>query len=342
MTTSSIKVNNFGDIISIVELRGNINGTVRDKDRDFIKGAINEHYINICTERKWHWTKFDRDFLFDVAITTGTVAVEEGSREVVFTGLTLQDIHRGRSIRFNNKNTLYRIIGINTTDNKAYLSREYVDEDDSTATFKMYQYEFPLPPDCDVIEQLYIDMPTFDGSAPDIVAKDNSEFNRLVFNTGEYNGAPKFYTRDSSINTDNLPPLDDAILDYDFLAGTPAEEVSKIRFFPIEPDTKRVIHLSYSKHIQAMVENSDIPVIPVSSRWILVHLALAEWHMRNGNLGMSDRERQVGMKMLSDLRCKHNPTDLKPQAMHCKSRYLRTSYTAYPASYIGRHVTEDA
>ena len=317
---TSINVNTFDDIVSLVENRGNINGDVQTRNREFIQGAVNEWYVNICSEREWPWTKFDRSFIFGLAITIGTASVQNGSREVTLTGLSVEKSFKGRSISIDGTETLYRIIAVNVGDNKLFLESPYIHTTDALATYKIYEYEFPLPPDLDSIKQISIDYTTYSDAMPDLLAIENSDFNRMLYSSGRKSGVPTHYTKDSLIGAASLPALGEMVLKYDFLVSENSS-LQKLRIFPIEPDKNRVIHLSYTKQIKPMV-SGDTPIIPKGHRWMLVHFALSEWHLKNGNLGMSDREMQKGLKLLSEMRSKQSATDSLPRLKVSLSQFL--------------------
>lgn len=326
--TTSTKPETFGDIISIVENRARIVGAVQDRDRNFIKGAINEWYNTISTERNWYWRKFDRDFVFARATTTGTVSVTLDSRAVVFTGLTADATYVGRSIKIDGTSELYRIVGVDTSVNTVYLSTSYVGATSALATFKLYQYEFPLPPDCDTVIQVYHDSPDrfYARGSPDLEVLNSLEFNRLLSSSNDYSGSPTHYTKEGKISAETLPTLDVQILDYDFLGGNEYEAIDRIRLFPIEPDQKRLIHVNYTIQVEPLIEDADKPLIPIDNRWILVHFALGEWWKSNGALNLSDREFGQGKKMLNEMRSEHHKTDTKPKFIVPKNRYRRQNY----------------
>lgn len=326
--TTSIKPDSFGDIISIVENRARIKGAVQDRDRNFIKGAINEWNNTISTERNWYWRKFDRDFVFSTALTTGTVAVTLNSRSAVFTGLTVDATYVGKTLRVDGTSELYRIIGVTVSSNTVYLSTNYVGATNATATFKLFQYEFPLPPDCDTLLQVYYDSPdrSYVNGSPDLDFINNLEFNRLLSTSGDYSGAPTHYTKDGKISAESIPPLDIMVLDYDFLGGDEYAKVDKIRLFPIEPDQKRLIHINYTVQVETLSQDADKPLMPIDNRWILVHFALGEWWKSNGALNLADREFGQAKKMLNEMRSEHHKTDSKPKFIVPKNRFRRRNY----------------
>lgn len=319
----STRYKTFGDIISVISNRANIAGDVQENDLALIKGAVNEHYLNICTERNWSWRKFDRSFEFYPPETTGTVSVAQGSREVTFAGVTMDETWLGRTIQVDGTLTLYRIIGIDIPTDKAYLEANYIDSTNATATFKLYQYEFALPPDCDTICQVTIDGNLNNDKQLDEI--NNSEFNRLLSSSSLICGTPSFYTKDGQAYFNPTGrPLDVMILDYDFLGGNDQDKVEKLRIFPIWPDVARVIHLSYAKMVEDLIEDSQEPIIPFDDRSVLVHLGLHEWWKTHGNLSLAGMELRQAEKKLKEMRDEFHKTDTKPKMIVEASRYRRS------------------
>jgi len=323
--TTALKPITFGNIVSICQNRANMLPPVQARDTNFIKGAINQWNQTISTERRWYWRRFDRSFVFDVAITTGTVAVTEDSRVATFTGLTLDNTHVGRSILIDGDQDMYRIIGYDSGANEAYLETTYVGTTNATATFKMFQYEFPLPPDCDTINQLYYDSSYsyYNNSENELRAYDPNKFNRMIASNLDYAGPPYAYTREGEISIENLPPLDEMVLDYDFLGGDEFDKVSRVRISPIQPDKKRVIHLNYNRQVEDLQADGDTPLMPVDNRWVLVHFAMSEWWAKNGSGTMADREMAKGKMILKEMRAENNKTDSSPKFIIDKSKFGR-------------------
>src|SRR5215204_1301644 len=192
----AIQCRNFGDMVSIVENRAKIKGTVQEENRDLIKAALNEYYVQIATERPWHWRKFNRAFNFNPAIKIGTVAVIQDSRTIVFTGLAIGETHLGRSIKIDGSKELYRIIGFDSNTNSAYLDSLYVGTTNALATYKLFQYEFALPPDLDTLDQVYTDtggVVWSDSNSGELDAWNVLEFNRAVSNRLDLAGIPVAY-----------------------------------------------------------------------------------------------------------------------------------------------------
>ena len=324
--STSIKCETFGDIISIAANRCNIIGSIQPRDDNLLKGAANEFYMRICTERNWSWRHFDRDYVFKKAVTTGTVNVTNGSREAIFTGLALGQEHAGLSIKINGRSELYRLIGIDTDNNSAFISAPYVGPTNETATFKLYQYEFPLPPDCDNVIQVYTDTGYYmnDGNySGELDFCDNSKFNRLLSNQSGYSGTPNMWTVNGRMFAETLPPLDEMILDYDFLADDAFSVVEKIRFLPIEPNEDTLVHVNYSIQIEDMKQPTDKPILPLPDRWVLVHNCVYEWAKKNGQAGLADRAARDRDKILKEMRSEFKKQDAKPRFVIDGNQYKR-------------------
>lgn len=326
--STAIRCVTFGDICSIIQNRGQIAGDAQDRDLNFIKGSVNEHYIRIATERDWYWRKKDRDLLFQVPVTTGTVSVTNLSRAITFTGLTLDLTYKDRSIKIVGDNTLYRIIGLDIATNTAYLAAPYAWVTNAAAQFKIFNYEMALPPDCDEIVQIYYDFPIngYCGGSRQVDAVDPLVFNRNLSSYIDYVSPPVCFTRDGRISAETLPPLDVMVLDYDFLGGDEFAEVDRVRFFPIAPDINRVLHMNYSVHVEDLAEPEDVPIIPIDDRWILIHFVLADWFRIRGQTTVADREYGIAKKMLDEMRAEYRSTDAKPKFKTALSRFSRYGY----------------
>lgn len=319
--STSIVCRTFGDILSIVENRAKVEGTVQDRIHNFFKGIVNEKYIQISTERNWYWRKFDRAFVMSAPIKTpGTVSVTNGSREAIFSALVLDTTYLWKSIRIGNDVELYRIVGIDSPT-VAILEAPYVRSTNVTASFNIYQYEFPLPPDCDVINQVYVEGVIENGALEE---RNVLEFNRMLSRFNAYVGTPIFYCKDGKMYQETIPPLDRLVVDYDFLGGNVTEQVDRIRIFPISPDRQRLVHLNYSIQIDPLKEDADEPIMPFDNRWILVHAALAEWWKINGDMTIASAEMADMNKMLREMRDEHQKTDPKPKLIVDVRKFYHT------------------
>lgn len=323
MANSRLRVDKFGDIVDICVRRAKINGAVQTDIRELFQGYVNEYYIRICTERNWHWRKFDRSFVVKPAQTTGTVNVTNGSRTVVFSAIAHNTFMLGKTVQISGTQELYRIIGTNSVSGEAYLEAPYVGTTNAVAGFKLYQYEFALPPDCDTIQMVYVDgQLEFDGQ---LDYRNVEEFNRLLaMSTGFMSGKPCYYTRDGKafVNA-SLPILDVMVLNYDFLGGDDFEKVSAIRVFPIESAQDTLVHLNYAMSVEPMISDTDVPIMPVDDRWVLIHYALYEWWKQNGNDASGDRELRDAEKMLREMRDEYRKTDVKPKMVVNANRFHR-------------------
>lgn len=325
---TAIQPNNFGDILDICERRGRIVGTVKVVDRDLMKGFINEYYTLITTERNWKWRSFERAWSFKRSIATGTVSVTNGQRTATFTGLTISNQHLGRTLKITGDSELYRIIGINTVTNSVYLESEYIGTTNLLATYKLYQYEFALPPDCDTINDFFIIYESsFRNEKGSIIEVSLPEYNRLLSSNVSLVDIPCFYCRDGqNFVKSNIPPLDRMILDYDFLGGDDKDKTEQVKVFPIEPDIDRVMHLNYGLMVKPLISLTQKPLIPLDNRWVLVHFALYEWFKNNGQNITADKELRDAKIILREMRNEHRRGQTPPKFIVDATRFRRFHY----------------
>lgn len=316
----------FLNMIEIVEGRAKIAGEIQSSNRVIIKAALNECNQRVSTERAWYWTKFDRAQVIAPPITTGTANLIQGSREVELTGLDVSMSFLSKSIRFNNTPELYRIIGVSVNLNKIYLEAAWVNNSDTAATYKIYEYEFALPPDCQKVNQITIDdfvNSNNDSNSGELDAIDVLRFNRLLTNHSNYIGLPSHYNIEGKHFTFNYPDLDEMILNYDFLNGDIEDQQDKLRIFPIAPHKNTLLHINYSKKVQPLVNDDDEPLIPLDKRWLMIHYALAVWNTTNGSPTLASESKKEYKDILKEMREDHRKTDQKPRLIVNHARFRR-------------------
>lgn len=325
MAQESLTPKTFKNIIDIVERRAGIAGTAQPRDRIFVQDAINEINQTISTERSWRWRKKDRSITFKLPVEDGTVDATNGSRIIEMNGLVVSDKYLGRSIRINQTRELYRIIGINVAANKFFLESEYVGATVLAAPYKLFKYEFALPPDLDGIIMVYVDdgFNYSESSSGELEDMNVIDFNRMLSVRSDMNGPPSFYTRDGKIFLNDLPPLAEMVLHFDFLGGDRFTEVSRLRVFPIAPDRMTMLHLNYTLIVPALRDDADEPLMPVDDRWVLVHGALNEWHLKNNSGAMAEREEKKMKEKLAEMRQEFHKTDVAPRFVVDATRYRR-------------------
>ena len=322
MSDPAIKCITFSDMVSLVERRGRIVGDVKPMDRDLIKGYINEYYMQICNLRKWQWRNFDRSFVMrpsynseDVTPTPPTASVIQYNRIVTLTGLTIDKSYMTRSIRFNNDPEMYRIIGVKVSTNQIYLETDYANDTNATSSFRIYQYEFALPPDCDAPNQLYIMRDSYTPEG-ELEFKNLLEFNRMISSYSSMTTKPAYYTIDGRTYANLfLRPLDQMLLDWDFLGGEDTDKVERLRMYPIDVDSPWVIHMSYSIAAKEMENDDDEPLLPRDYRWILVHYALYEIFKNNGQQITAAKEKKDAEDILNIMANDFRKTQTKPHFM---------------------------
>lgn len=341
-----IKLDNFGDIVSVALARCK-GFSVRDRDVNLMKGFINEVYTEIMNQKAWPFRKMDRSFVMDLPESVGTVAVEDGSRIVDFSSLAIDKTYRGKTIVFENTQNMYRIIGVNSLEGKAYLDAAYVGQDNATATYQIYTYEFPIPPDCDNIEQIYVDTNYSFGYTNNgqLDGVPNNRFNRMLSGDTLRAGIPRAWCRDGKIKLSNVPPLDEMLLNYDFLSGDSEDKVDRLRIYPIQPDIKRVIHLSYTLRAKAMTSDEHKPLMDKNDWWVLVHGGAMEYLYHLDRQNEAVREEIKFNKLFKDMCTRYGVSEARPRMYVDTTRYRRVHSTRYSRRkelhYISRQAEYD-
>lgn len=306
------RIANLLNAYNLVIKRAGISETQTDLV-DNVKSYIGEWNDKITTERDWHWRIFNRSFIVSPAITTGTVAVTNNSRIVTFTGLTLTTQYLGRSIKIDGEQEMYRIVGINVSANQAFLESLFVGTTSATASYKMFQYEFSLPPDCDNIINAFVS----GRNEMDEISPNN--FNRVLTLRPDANDFPYLYSRYGlSINPDSMVPnLGEWVLAYDFLGRDDDEGIlgDKFSVYPINPKSMCKVDIEYSMHTPGYGDKI-IPLMPITDRWILVNLALFEHYRSQNNLALANSYYKPAMKRLREMRSEYKVSDSRPKMIY--------------------------
>ena len=251
-----------------------------------------------------------------VNLTSASADVTQDSRTVQLHGVTLDPTYSTRSIKFNNQSELYRIIGINIVTSQIYLEAPYTADTQTGAQFKIYQYEFGLPPDCDTPSQLWLMRDSYTPEG-ELEYKSLLEFNRMLSSYNSIKTIPMYYCVDGKTWANiNLPPLNEMILNWDFLGGKNTDKTEKIRFYPIESDHPRVIHMSYTLLVKEMENLDEEPLIPIDSRWCLVHYALYEYLKSNGQQITASKEKADGDALVNQMTNDFRKTQAPPKFIY--------------------------
>lgn len=280
---SSYSPTTFKDIYDIVISRTRVSTEVRPDEEAMIKGMINQAYVTLSASYDWNWKKKTWDIVMSQPITSGTSNVSNGSRIVTLTDVTVTKELMGRSVRFNNEIEIYRIIGVNESGSKIYLSANFIGTTDSEATHQIYQHEHTLPLDCDILGRPYHDSSNYNNSAlsrmddsdndPLIKPIDESDFLREVAVNSKAKGKPIYYCECEWGAPVGLPKLEEMVLGWDFLADEDYK-YKRVKFFPLDPGEDTLVHIPYFRSVQTLYADDQQPEFPKEHRWLIVDAAL--------------------------------------------------------------------
>ena len=242
---------------------------------DTIDGFVSQRYAKLCSETSWRWLKDYRDILVPAEYTTGTVTVVAESREVTGLGTTWNADFVGRWMEIQGDDTVYKIVGRNSAT-VVQLSERVDRASAATLTYRIYQAEFGLWPDCDHVDEIWHDhlsrRHTVRAVTPD-------EYADLVSIDPDNSGKAQLFTRLGNKNYEGDPVGQD-IIGYSFI-GTPLGP--GLAVYPRRPDERYVLHVSYIRKVDFLSADTDQPLIPENDRWVLVEGGLSDTYAMLGN-----------------------------------------------------------
>lgn len=112
---------------------------------------IAEAYRNLASEYRWQFLIGETVIVTEAPFTSGTVAISNGSQNVVFTagsdGLLWSVAWKNRRIVIQTRGEVYKITITGTTTGT--ITPAWAGADQTAATISMFRSEYPMPSDCD-------------------------------------------------------------------------------------------------------------------------------------------------------------------------------------------------
>lgn len=282
------------------------------------KEAINTRYENLAFRKRWRWRKVNFDITATMKLTTGTVAVVNASRSATFSGSSLTALHVGWFLRVDGTNDVYKVLNIDTGTQVALLSAAYVGSSSATATFKLFEYEFGLPPDCEELDLVWHDHRR---AQVDIVTP--REFLDAQVANQWHEGKAQIVTC-AGFKAYEGPTLGSFVLGYDFLNSASANDL-KMLVYPLIPSETYVIHTTYVKKLALMVEDADEPLLPEEKRHILVWGALSDMYMRERNIETAKYYDRKFEDMVAELEADMESYEERPVLTVDNRKYYRNA-----------------
>lgn len=123
-------------------------------DPDVLDSLINERYRRVLRRGDWQRLKVQAVLQTVEPYETGTLAVAKGSTALVGTDTVWTDAMSGRAIRIANGEEYYQFT--RTAGTTGTLDRAYEGEDETAATYSIWQNIFPLPADLFVLHSMRV------------------------------------------------------------------------------------------------------------------------------------------------------------------------------------------
>jgi len=200
---AALELKTFKDIVDAVREE------VKIQDSDSItiariKRDVNMVYLNeVCAKERWKWLR-DKVDLTHFSATEGSCTVTQGSRDITLTA-TIANTKKG--FFFSIDEQVYKIAAHTAGSAAIELESVYTKTTNTSANFKIWTNEVPLPSDCRETIHAYLDEQN--------VALENdglqTHLDRMLFNRKE-EGQPRFYTTTDWADPDQ----------YNAVSGAPA------------------------------------------------------------------------------------------------------------------------
>ena len=242
---------------------------------DSIDGFVSQRFAKVCNSANWRWLKDYRDIRVPAEYTTGTVTVTINSREVTGAGTTWDADFVGRFFEVQGDETVYQIVGRNSAT-QIQLSERVTRASAGALTYRIYQSEFGLWPDCDHIDEMWHEHLS---SKQTIKAVTPDEYSELVARFPDNRDKAVYFTRLGNKDYEG-DPVGQFIIGYSFI-GTPL--TPRIAVYPRRPDAVYIIHCAYIKKVEFLPDDTSVPLLPENDRWVLVEGALADVYAMLGN-----------------------------------------------------------
>jgi hypothetical protein len=264
-----------------------------------MKESISTRYRTICSRKKWKWLRVtDRSLKLNAPYTTGTISIANGSRTVTGVLTAWTSAHRNWWILPTGSNTSYRVVAVGSATSLS-LASPLVEDAITDSTYKLYQGEIALFPNCEDVDDIRID------GGKKIEPRGPAEIGRLRRAYPTLSGPPELYSIEGKALFSG-PILADFILGYDFLGSGLTTAMS---FFPHIPDDDYTLQIAYKQKAPSLNAATDEPLLPIEHRHILLYYALADWYMKDRQDTTGRYYESLAASELKEMETKYLDTD---------------------------------
>jgi hypothetical protein len=293
---------NVSELIdSILYATGHGSPAVETTKRRAILQFINNRYQQVCTGTHWRWLKASYDFNVDEGVSTGTVALTEGSEIVTGTGTNwTSSLVKAKDIFFvAGSSTVYHVASLDSPT-QITLETKFSEDSVTGTSYNLARNQYVLPTETDNLISWIMD------SQFKLVPLGPVDFRQMQAQDPTAIGTPKYY---SMIRRDTD---DDSV----YAEVWPA------------PDKRYQSHIDYTVRIARLNDATTCyPIIPDRYRSVLYYGGLSEFYNFLRDPSNSASAENSFMTFLTQMKNDTQMTDDRFQISTAKNYYRRTAMT---------------
>lgn len=250
----------YNDIISSVMEKLGIQSTDTGASTK-IKRIINEVYLDeVVPFKQWIWLEKTTQIVHNPSYITGTVAVVEGSATITLsTAPTGEGSFKNFRFSVDGSDQVYTISAHTADATTATISTAFQEEDDATATFKLWRDRIDLPIKAKETKEIWHSQ-----RRKPLDALGSQGFRQLEAADPKMEGFPCFY--DTWNFFDPSTDGDDE---------TEADRYRQTRIYPSINTESVILNVDYVEEVDPLEDDADEPLIPVGDRIVLFYGACA-------------------------------------------------------------------
>lgn len=293
MTIYEIKT--FKDIQDAVIRRAKL--ADNDEIRQGLKEKINTLYQHLGFKKSYRWSGESRPLKLRAKYATGTISVTNGSDIVTGSGSSwTESAHLFSKMKINNISTPFKIIRVASTTSVT-LDSPYLGTSASGLGYTIYKDEYGMYPDLHEIRKLYIPGLNFyvDPVSPE-------EMDSFRYRSPFREAKPTKYTLHGlGVYTEKTWATFNIGTDFwedDFFA-IPRNQ--RLIVWPGIQTEDSAAMIRYTKIVPPMAADEDEPLIPYSTRAVLVYGVLKENFLQNRDVVIAREWRDSYKMLLSEM-----------------------------------------
>ena len=317
-------IETFKDIQDAIIRRAKIADNA--ENRTDLKEKINSSHLKLCFSNKYWWSGQTRDLVLKAKYTTGTIAVTNGSHAVTGTGTTwTEELHLRWKMKIGSDPTPYTVTAVTGTG-ALCINPAYQGSTASGVSYALYNDEYGLFPDCQDVRKLYIPGQPNIGR---IYPRGPDYIDELRNAKPFLGGNPRHYTVNGK-NVYHQKTMANWMIGVDFFEDaidTDQPKQKNLIIYPAMLTADKVAKVRYTVRPAELVNDGDIPLVPLENRMVLVLDVLKDHFIQNRDArtkGMWEKEYNGYLReMTSDIENYDDETQFLPdRSTHRKFPYF--------------------